>query len=45
MFKGVERHNVAEFCISEGWVRLIPAGGSYRNTVKLQGAIEVWLKS
>ena len=24
-FKGEERHNVEEYCISEGWVR-VPAG-------------------
>lgn len=43
-FKGVEKTNVAEYCLSEGWVRLIPAGGSYHNTVKLQGKIEVYLR-
>lgn len=44
-FKGVERTNVAEYCLSEGWVRLIPAGGTYHNTVKLQGKVEVWVRS
>lgn len=44
IFKGVERFNVAEYCLSEGWVRRIPAGGSYQNTVKLQGDLQVILK-
>lgn len=44
-FKGVERTNVAEYCLSEGWVRLIPAGKTYRNTIKLQGPVEVWFRS
>lgn len=44
-FKGTEIFNCAEYCISEGWVRRIPAGGSYRQTVKLQGTVEVWIKS
>ena len=25
IFKGIERHNVEEYCVSEGWVRL-PVG-------------------
>lgn len=44
-FKGVERTNVAEYCLSEGWVRLIPAGRDYRTSVKLQGPIEVYFRS
>lgn len=43
-FKDVERFNVAEFCVSEGWVRRIPPGGSYRNTVKLQGDVRAELR-
>lgn len=45
LFKGVERVNVAEYCVSEGWVRRIPAGGSYKNTVKMQGQVEVWFRT
>jgi hypothetical protein len=47
-FKGVERTNVEEYCISEGWVRV--AVGTTRDrfgrplTLKLQGPVEVWLK-
>lgn len=39
-FKGQEIRNCAEYCVSEGWVRRIPAGKSYRGAVKLQGAVE-----
>jgi hypothetical protein len=47
-FKGVERTNVEEYCISEGWVRL--AVGNTRDrkgrplTIKLQGAVEPYLR-
>ena len=45
-FNGVERHNVDEYCISEGWVR-VPAGKSLNRrgqpmTLKLQGKVEAW---
>lgn len=45
-FNGVERHNVDEYCISEGWVRL-PVGKSLDRrgqpmTMKLQGKVEAW---
>ena len=45
-FNGVERHNVDEYCISEGWVRL-PVGKSLDRrgqpmTMKLQGNVEAW---
>ena len=47
-FKGQERTNVVEYCISEGWVRL-PAGRSldrYGNpmTLKANGPVEVWFE-
>ena len=47
-FKGVERTNVEEYCVSEGWVRL--AVGNTRDrkgrplTIKLQGAVEPYLR-
>jgi hypothetical protein len=47
-FKGVERTNVEEYCVSEGWVRV--AVGTTRDrfgrplTLKLQGTVEVWKK-
>jgi len=45
-FKGIERNNVEEYCISEGWVRL-PVGKSLDRrgnamTIKTSGEVEVW---
>jgi len=45
-FNGVERHNVEEYCISEGWVRL-PVGKALDRrgqpmTMKVKGTVEVW---
>ena len=45
-FNGIERHNVEEYCISEGWVRL-PVGKSLDRrgnamTMKANGSVEVW---
>lgn len=47
-FKGVERFNVEEYCISESWIR-VPAGRSLDRhgrplTIKLTGEVEVWFK-
>ncbi|RVU12012.1 DUF3297 family protein [Methylobacterium oryzihabitans] len=47
-FKGVEKTNVEEYCVSEGWVRL--AAGNARDrfgnpmTVKLKGAVEPYFR-
>ena len=47
-FKGVEKTNVEEYCVSEGWVRL--AVGSTVNrqgkpmTIKLQGEVEPYFR-
>ncbi|QSX74636.1 DUF3297 family protein [Lysobacter arenosi] len=46
---GVERTNVEEYCISEGWVRL-PVGKSLDRhgnpmTMKMKGTIEAWFLS
>jgi hypothetical protein len=44
-FNGVEKTNIEEYCISEGWVR-VPAGGKSKDrhgnpmTVKLTGKVE-----
>lgn len=48
-FKGTEKRNVAEYCISEGWVRLQTQSSARDRlgrplTVKLQGAVEVWMR-
>ena len=47
-FKGVEKTNVEEYCVSEGWVRV--AAGKARDrfgnplTIKLTGAVEAYLR-
>ena len=48
-FKGVEKTNVEEYCVSEGWVR-VTAGAAkdrYGNplTIKLTGAVEPYFKT
>ena len=48
-FKGVEKTNVEEYCVSEGWVR-VTAGAAkdrYGNplTIKLTGAVEPYFKN
>lgn len=47
-FKGVEKTNVEEYCVSEGWVRLAVGKGVDRHgnpiTIKLQGPVEPYLK-
>jgi len=47
-FKGVEKTNVEEYCISEGWVR-VTAGNAkdrYGNplTIKVHGAVEPYFR-
>ena len=43
-FKGVEKTNVEEYCVSEGWVRLSVGGTKDRRgnpmTIKLKGPVE-----
>ena len=47
-FKGVEKTNVEEYCISEGWIRV--AAGTAKDrfgnplTIKLNGAVEAYFK-
>ena len=47
-FKGVEKTNVEEYCISEGWIRV--AAGKARDrfgnplTIKLTGPVEAYLR-
>ena len=45
-FKGVEKTNVEEYCISEGWVRLAAGNGKDRFgnplTIKVKGAVEAF---
>jgi Protein of unknown function (DUF3297) len=46
-FNGVQKTNVEEYCVSEGWVR-VPAGGKSKDrygnpmTVKITGKVEVF---
>ena len=48
-FDGVERTNVDEYCVSEGWVKV--AAGNSRDrygqplTIKLKGKVEPYFKS
>lgn len=47
-FKGVEKTNVEEYCISERWVR-VPAGKALDRRgrpllIKLTGDVEAWYK-
>lgn len=47
-FKGEEKTNVEEYCVSEGWVRLAVGNRVDRRgkalTVKLQGEVEPFFK-
>jgi hypothetical protein len=47
-FKGVEKTNVEEYCVSEGWIRV--SAGKARDRfgnplmIKLNGAVEAYFK-
>lgn len=47
-FKGVEKTNVEEYCVSEGWVRVLAGAARDRAgnpmTIKLKGAVEPYLR-
>lgn len=48
-FKGVEKTNVEEYCISEGWIR-VQAGKTLDRkgkplTLKLSGPVEAWFEN
>jgi hypothetical protein len=47
-FKGVEKTNVEEYCVSEGWVRVAAGKGKDRHgnplTIKLSGPVEPYFK-
>ena len=47
-FKGIEKNNVEEYCISEGWVRLAVGKSTDRHgnpmTMMVRGPVEVWIK-
>ena len=48
-FKGVDKTNVDEYCVSEGWVRLTVGATLNRKgeamTVKLQGEVEPYFRT
>ena len=48
-FKGVEKTNVEEYCVSEGWVRVAVGKTMARDgspmTMKLQGKVEPYLRN
>jgi len=47
-FKGVEKTNVEEYCVSEGWVRVAVGAAKDRSsnpmTMKLTGSVEPYLR-
>jgi len=47
-FKGVERRDVEEYCISEGWIRAALGNKVDRKgnplTIKLNGPVEAWFE-
>ena len=47
-FNGVEKNNVEEYCISEGWVRVAAGKAVDRKgkplTVKLKGVVEAYFR-
>jgi hypothetical protein len=47
-FKGVEKTNVEEYCVSEGWVRVSAGNVKDRRgnplTIKLSGAVEPYFR-
>jgi len=47
-FKGAEKTNVEEYCVSEGWIRVAAGTARDRNgkplLLKLRGAVEPYLK-
>ncbi len=47
-FKGLERHDVEEYCLSEGWIRVALGKKVDRHgnplTLKLSGPVEAWFE-
>lgn len=48
-FNGIEKTNVWEYCVSEGWIRVVAGTALDRKgnpvTLKLQGQVEPFLES
>ena len=47
-FKGVEKTNVEEYCVSEGWVRVTAGNAKGRHgnplTIKVSGSVEPYFR-
>jgi hypothetical protein len=47
-FKGVEKNNVEEYCVSEGWIRVAAGNAKDRQgnplTMKLNGKVEPYFR-
>lgn len=47
-FNGSEKTNVEEYCVSEGWIRVVAGKSVDRHgnpmTIKLKGSVEPYLK-
>lgn len=47
-FKGVEKNNVEEYCVSEGWIRVAAGNAKDRHgnplTMKLNGKVEPYFR-
>lgn len=47
-FKGVEKTNVEEYCVSEGWIRVAAGNAKDRHgnpmTIKLSGPVEAYFR-
>jgi hypothetical protein len=47
-FKGIEKTNVEEYCVSEGWIRVVAGNAKdrYGNplTIKLSGPVEPYFR-
>ncbi len=47
-FRGEEKTNVEEYCVSEGWIRVAAGKAVDRKgdplTILLKGPVEVWVK-
>lgn len=48
-FNGVEKNNVDEYCVSEGWIRVAAGNAKDRHgnplTIKLKGKVEPYFRN
>lgn len=48
-FKGIDRNNVEEYCVSEGWVRMTAGAAKDRHgnpmTMKFSGVVEPYFRT